>query len=137
MDEIIYNILNISGLFVLPALFQLFFYSFKNKLLIWLTIPASALALALCTWVYTLNYFSGMMDFDFFALNLIFVAAHAVIVSFITTLVAFAKSRQKKQPDLRIPATISVIIIAAVLGLASYNIFLVLSTAKWDVQLPT
>jgi len=137
MDEVIYHVLNTSALFVLPALFLLFFYSFKSKFMIWLTIPASALSLTLCTWVYTLDYFSGVIDSDFFAINLIFTAVHALFVGIVTTLTAFIKSRQKKQPNLRIPATISVIIIVAVLVLASYNIFLILSTAKWDMQLIT
>jgi len=123
MDEIVTIIFLISAL-VLPFMFLLFFYSFKSKRAIWLTIPASALVFALGMGTESILNYMGGWTIEFFMLALLFLAVYAAIVSAVTALAALIKSRQKKQPNLRIPAIIAAVICAAALSLALHNTFL-------------
>ena len=104
------------GLFVLPPLFLLIFYSFENRRLVWLTIPASALGLALCLG-------SMLADTEGRIYALFAFAPHTAAVIAVTAAAAFVK-RKQQQPWLKIPAIVAAVLCAAVLGLASHRVLL-------------
>ena len=113
MDAILVQL----ALFVLPALFLLVFCSLKNRRVIWLAIPASLGAFLLCCGTL-------LSDPEFRGFALFGIIPYLAVWSAVTALAAFLKKKQKRQPNLRIPAIVSAVLIAAVLGLATHNALL-------------
>lgn len=104
MDTIMLNLV----LYAFPPLALLFFYSFKNKHLLWLAIPASALTLMLCGWNMPIFYDAALMG----------LALHTVIVIAMTAVAVLIKGKRKKLPNLRILAIIAAVLCVVLLGLA-------------------
>jgi len=102
---------------LLPPLFLLIFYSLKGRRLVWLTIPTSFLAYLFCCG-------KLLADLEFLGMSLIGLIPYMAILIAATALAAFAKKRQRRQPRLRTPAIIAMAVVAAVLVLASHNLFL-------------
>jgi len=123
MDTIMLNL----TLYVFPLLVLLFFYSFKNKHLLWLAIPASALTLVLCGCNMPIYYDTAIMGF----------ALHTVIVIAVTALAVFIKGKQKKQPNLRIPGIIAAVLCAALLCFAAYGVARDVSDGAHESEKPT
>jgi len=105
------------GLYVLPPLFLLIFYSMKNRRLVWLTIPASFCAYLFCCG-------ASLADMEFLGMTLVGLIPYMAVLIAVTALAAFLKSKQKKQPNLRVPAIIAAALCAAVLCLAAHSLLL-------------
>ncbi|MDR2687984.1 MAG: hypothetical protein LBB75_09540 [Oscillospiraceae bacterium] len=93
--------------FFLPALLLLFFYSLNSRRLIWLTIPVTLLAYALCFWRLMGD---GMVLLGF--------GLYAAALSAVTAVAALIKSKAKKPPSRRIVVILAAVICAGALGFA-------------------
>ncbi|MDR2686458.1 MAG: hypothetical protein LBB75_01800 [Oscillospiraceae bacterium] len=102
------------ALYAFPPLFLLFFYFFKKGRWIWLTIPASALTLALCCG-------RALADFEFLGMVLVAFALQTGIVSAATLIAALIKSRRAKRPVQRIPAIAAAVVCAIALGFGAHT----------------
>lgn len=103
------------AIFAFPPLALLFFYSLKNKHLIWFTIPASLLMFLLsCGWALTHP--------EFLATMLIPLALHTAAVSVATALAALLNCKAKKQPQKRTLIIIAAVICAIALGFVAHTV---------------
>lgn len=103
------------ALYAFPPLFLLLFYSLKNRRLIWLTIPASALALLLCCG-------RALADSEFLGMMVIPFALHTAAVSVMTAIAALIKNRAKKPPKKWVIIAIASAICAAALGFVAHTV---------------
>jgi len=111
MSTILFNL----ALYAFPPLFLLLFYSLKNRRLVWLTIPASALALLLCCGI-------ALFQAEFLGTMLMLFALHTTAVSVVTAIAAIIKSRAKKQPKKRTLIIIAAAICAVALGFVAHAV---------------
>jgi len=105
------------ALYAFPLLFLLLFYSRKNTRLIWLTIPASALALLLSCGL-------ALADREFLGALLIPFALHTAAVSTLTAIAALIRYKAKKQPSRRLLVILASLICAAALGFVAHTVLL-------------
>jgi len=103
------------AMYAFPPLALLFFYSFKNKRLIWLAIPASLI-------MFLLSCGKALADLEFLAMMFIPLALHTIAVSVVTALAASLKSKAEKQPKKRTLIIIAAVICAIALGFVAHTV---------------
>ncbi|MCL1951508.1 MAG: hypothetical protein FWF60_01640 [Oscillospiraceae bacterium] len=108
------TILFLLALLVFPILFLLLFCFIKQGRLVWLTIPASALAFALCAWEMLVE--SGQREIGW----LIF-AIQTASVCALTIIAALIQSRRAKQPVRRVPAILAAVVCIIALGFIGHT----------------
>ena len=102
------------ALFVFPVLFLLLFWFLKKGRLIWLTIPASALAFALCAWeMLTASDQRGIGWLTF--------ALQTAAVSAVTLIAMLIKSKTAGRKIQRAPAIAASIVCAIALGFVGHT----------------
>jgi hypothetical protein len=111
------SILLALAMYAFPPLFLLLFYSLKNRRLVWLAIPASALTLLLCCG-------RALGDLEFLGMLMIPFALHTAAVSAVTALAALIKSRAKGQPNKRALVILSAVVCAGALGFVAHTALL-------------
>ena len=102
------------ALFVFPVLFLLLFWFVKQGRLIWLTIPASALAFALCAW-------EMLTASDQREIGWLIFAMQTAAVCAVTLAAALIKSRRAKRPVRRGPAIAAAVVCALALGFIAHT----------------
>ena len=99
------------ALFFLPPLYLLLFNLFKNRRLVWLTIPAVALTDTICFW-------NMLTDHEWWMPYLLTIIVHLALLSASTASIAHAKRPLKK----RAVAILLAIIFTAALGYVTHTV---------------